>query len=466
MWPMRHERVGAVSCESLESRRLMSAAFMGPMVAAVDADPPPADVVLEWNDVAIQTLRMDRARRGPTQAARSMAMVQIAVFDTVNAVTRSAEPILAHFRAGRRTRLGAAVASAAHDTLLYLYPQQKAALDADLATTLERVPNSGERQAVKLGSKVARAVIAARADDGGDVIDNDTFVFIDPATNNAPTIDIVAAPVEVTPGKWRPDPLNPTQKKLGVEWGMTEPFAVESAHVFTPPHPPALDSPEYAASYNEVKAIGAKNSTVRTADQTEIGIFWAYDRIYTGSPVALYNQIVHTLAVQEGNTLEANARLFAVANIAMADAGLCSWDCKNIEDFWRPITAIRYGDRDDNPLTDADRAWKPLGAPGGGIVFDFTPPFPAYVSGHATFGAALFRVLEHFYGTDQKTFTLSSDELPGVTRTFHSFSEASEENSISRIYLGVHWSFDVTEGQNLGRAIADDVFQKVAAPRT
>jgi hypothetical protein len=465
MRPMRIGRIGVTLCEALESRRLMSAALMGPMVAAADTDPPPGDVVLEWNDVAIQTLRMDRARRGPTQAARSMAMVQIAVFDTVNAITRSAEPILADVRASRRTPLDAAVASAAHDTLLYLYPQQKAALDADLATTLERVPNGGERRAVKLGSKVAREVIAARAGDGGDVIDNDTFVFIDPTTNNAPTIDIVAPPVEITPGKWRPDPLNPTQKELGVTWGMTEPFAIDSPQQFTPPHPPALDSPEYAAAYNEVKTIGAKNSAVRTAEQTEIGLFWAYDRIYMGSPLALYNQVMHTLAVQEGNTLEENARLFAVANVAMADSALCSWDCKNVEDFWRPITAIRYGDLDDNALTDPDPAWKPLGAPGGGIVFDFTPPFPAYVSGHATFGAAVFRVLEHFYGTDAKTFTLTSDELPGVTRTFNSFSQAAEENGISRIYLGIHWSFDNVEGQKMGRAIADEVFQKVATPR-
>ena len=440
--------------ETLEPRRLLA--------AAAASEP---DVVLEWNEVALDTLRADRARRGPTQAARSMAIVQTAVFDTVNAVTRSSEPILADVRAGRRTRLDAAVASAAHDTLLDLYPQQKTALDAALAETLDRVPDGDrQRRAVKLGRRVARVVLAARADDGGNVIDNDTFVFIDPATNVAPTIDTVAPPVQITPGAWRPDPLNPTQKYLGVNWGSVKPFAIPGGDRFRPPHPPALDSPEYAAAYDEVKLLGAKDSPERTEEQTEIGLFWAYDRIYTGTPVALYNQIVQTLAVQEGNTLEENARLFALANVAMADAGLCAWDCKQIENFWRPITAIRAGDIDDNPDTAPDPAWKPLGAPGGGVVFDFTPPFPAYVSGHACFGAATFGVLEHFYGTDDVSFNLTSDELPGVTRSYDSFSQASEENGLSRIYLGVHWSFDNAEGQKMGRAVADYVVREVARP--
>jgi hypothetical protein len=432
---------------------------------ASDAGAATVDPVIEWNNVAIDTLRQDRARRGPTQGARSMAIVQIAVFDTVNAVTRSHEPIIAAAKAGRRTNVDAAVAGAAHRALLELYPQQKPVLDAALAETLERVPNRGERKAVKLGQRVARIVLAARDDDGGNVIDNDTFVFIDPVTNVAPTIDHIPAPAAIEPGNWRPDPLNPTQNNLGVNWGSVRPFSISAADAFAPPHPPALDSPEYAAAYNEVMSLGALNSTTRTAEQTEIGLFWAYDRIYLGTPVALYNQAIQTVAAQEGNTMEENARLFALANVAMADAGICSWDCKQKEDFWRPITAIRAGDIDGNPLTEPDPAWKPLGAPGGGVVFDFTPPFPAYVSGHAIFGAAAFRVLENFYGTNDMTFMLTSDELPGVTRTFTSFSQAAEENGISRIYLGVHWNFDNTEGQQMGTAIADEVMRVEALPR-
>jgi hypothetical protein len=233
---------------------------------------------------------------------------------------------------------------------------------------------------------------------------------------------------------------------------------------FAPPPPPALDSPEYAASYNEVKLLGAKDPA-RTPEQTEIGIFWAYDRIYMGTPVALYNQNVKAVAVQQGNTMQQNARLFALANVAMADTGIAGWACKYKENFWRPITAIRAGEIDGNPDTAGDPAWKPLGAPGGGVVFDFTPPFPAYVSGHACFGAAAFRVLEDFYGTDDLTFTPTSDELPGITRTYDSFSQASEENGVSRIYLGIHWNFDNTEGQKLGRAVADHVMQEIARPR-
>ena len=428
--------------------------------------PAGADVVLEWNEVALDTLRADRARRGPTQAARSMAIVQIAVFDTVNAVHRNFESIIADVKAGRRTRLDAAVASAAHDTLLDLYPQQKPALDAALAETLERVPNgSGERKAVKLGRRVAKIVLAARADDGGNVIDNDTFVFIDPTTNNAPTIDHVSFPAEITPGKWRPDPLNPTQNYLGVHAGELLPFAIAGGDQFRPPPPPALDSPEYAASYNEVKLLGAKDSAARTAEQTEIGIFWAYDRIYTGTPVALYNQIATTLGVQQGNTPQENARLLALANIAMADAGICAWDCKRWKTSGgrspRSAPATSTTTPSPSPTPPGNRSGRPAAAWCSTSPRPFPPTFPATPPSAPRSSASS----KHFYGTDDVTFTLTSDELPGVTRTFSSFSQASEENGISRIYLGVHWSFDNSEGQIMGNAVADDVVSKVALPR-
>ena len=156
-----------------------------------------------------------------------------------------------------------------------------------------------------------------------------------------------------------------------------------------------------------------------------------------------------------------NARMFGLVNVAMGDAGIAAWTAKYTYNLWRPITAIRLADTDGNPATVADPTWTPLGAPGAPGTPSFTPPFPAYVSGHATFGSALFTVLAEFYGTDNVHFTIGSDELPGVTRSYSSFSQASMENGWSRIYLGLHYWFDETNGFALGASIAKDVVANV-----
>jgi hypothetical protein len=240
---------------------------------------------------------------------------------------------------------------------------------------------------------------------------------------------------------------------------------IKSSAQFRAPAPPALDSPAYAAALNQVESLGAQNSTTRTADQTQAGIFWAYDRVGMGSPLVLYDQAVITVSQQMHNTLDQDARLFALVGAANADSGFSAWDTKYFYNLWRPITAIRDAGSDNNPAATADSDWKPLGAPGDGVVPDFTPPFPTYVSGHATFGAATFEVLKQFYGTDNIHFVLTSDELPGVTRSFNSFSQAAAENGISRVYLGIHFNFDNTAGQAIGRNVADYVMDDALRPR-
>ena len=266
-------------------------------------------------------------------------------------------------------------------------------------------------------------------------------------------------------------------------WGQVTPFVIQSGDQFLAPPPPALGSQEYTDAYNEVMSVGGDGihtPTTRTAEQTEIGLFWGYDGTPgLGVPPRLYNQITGVICQQMGNTEVQNARLLALVNIAMADTGIAVWDTKYVYNFWRPITAIREGDTDGNPDTTADPNWTPLGAPADNHSgTNFTPPFPAYTSGHAGFGAALFRTLADFYGTDDVTFTIGSDEFNGRTldargkvrpvifRTFNSFSAAAEENGQSRIYLGIHWHFDKVEGIMEGDNVADYVFSHALTLRS
>jgi hypothetical protein len=416
-------------CETLEPRMLFAHA---------------PDVVIEWNRVLIDALRADRSFGGPTWASRNTAIVHAAIFDAVNLIDRSYAPYLSSLDAPKHSSILAAAAAAGWRTLSALYPDQQATFDAALATSLERVTDgTRESDGVELGIQSADAILAARAGDGADVMMNYT-----PGTD---------------PGDWRPTAPD-FSMPLGADWGQVKPFTLDDAAAFLPDPPPALNSVEYTAAFNEVKSLGALNSTTRTAEQTEIGNFWGYDRAGMGAPPSLYNQIAESIAIVQHNSTVENARLFALLNLSQADAGIVAWQCKFKDNFWRPITAIQSAATDGNPATDADPNWAPLGAPGGGVVPNFTPPFPAYISGHATLGAAVFQTLADFYGRDRFNFTAKSDELPGVTREFHSFSSAAAENGISRIYLGIHWSFDNLEGQQVGRNVANDVFAHALQP--
>jgi hypothetical protein len=397
-----------------------------------------ADVVTFWDDVLAQAVRVDDTQPGPTKVARNMAMVHAAMYDAVNSVDGRHQPYHQKVSTPAGTSADAAAAQAAYQVLASLYPAQTPAFDAALATTLGAVPaGPGKNAGIALGTTIGNGMVTLRQNDHAF----DPMPYT-PGTN---------------PGDWRPTPPDFTSA-YAAGWGHVTPFAMTQGLQFRPPAPPALASADYTAAFNEVKELGSKNSATRTAEQTQIGIFWGYDRRGLGPPPILYNNILQVIAAQQGNTMVENARLFALANIAMADAGIVSWDAKYVYNFWRPITAIWEADTDGNPDTIADLLWEPLGAPGGGVVPDFTPPFPAYTSGHATFGGAVFRILADYYGTDLMDFTIGSDELPGVTRSFHSFSEAAEENGQSRIYLGIHWSFDKTFGISTGRAVGDFVF--------
>lgn len=249
-----------------------------------------------------------------------------------------------------------------------------------------------------------------------------------------------------------------------------------------------MESQEYTEAYSEVLALGGDGvvtPTQRTAEQTEIGIYWAYDGTPSlCAPPRLYNQIVTEVSKRSSNVIQL-ARLYALVNVSMADAGIAIWESKYHYNFWRPVTGIREADEgtgpsgmgDGNPATLADLTYSPLGVPASNLTGpNFTPPFPAYPSGHAGFGGALFQILRNVYRTDRVAFTFSSDEFNGVTlgndgnvrplvpRGFESFSQAEEENGQSRIYLGIHWEFDKTEGIVQGRRVANYVFRNAFTP--
>jgi membrane-associated phospholipid phosphatase len=268
------------------------------------------------------------------------------------------------------------------------------------------------------------------------------------------------------------------------------PFVLESGRQFRVAPPPEMSSTEYAAAYNEAKRLGGDGITTpteRTPEQTNIGLFWAYDGTPSlCAPPRLYNQLILTIADQMGTDFLGLTRLLALANVAMADAGIASWESKFHYQIWRPVTAIRESDEgtgptgagDGNGNTAGDGTFTPLGAPASNLTGpNFTPPFPTYPSGHATFGGALFEVLRSFYGRDDIAFSFMSDEFNGVTRGsdgqvrpeqvrhFASFSAAEDENGQSRVYLGIHWSFDKTAGIAQGRQVAQYVLTHAFTPK-
>jgi hypothetical protein len=445
------------------------------------------DSVRRWNQIAIDASGLDhtppapgenrafREQLGPGRASRAMAIVHIAMFDTINAVLGEYESYT-----GVRAPIGplsleAAISKAAHDTLVALFPAQAASFDASLTEDLSAVKNKNAKaNGIELGKRAAAAILALKANDGSE--------FPEPLMG----MGYIASD---QPGKWRQDPISLIPIALGAHWGECIPFVLQTSSQFRVPPFPALTSPEYTAAYNEVKHLGGDGvvtPTERTLDQTHAAIFWAYDGTPSlCAPPRLYNQLAVHIADQMGTDGIELARLLALVNVAMADAGIAIWDSKYYYNIWRPITGIRESDPgtgltglgDGNRDTIGDSTWSPLGAPASNLQGpNFTPPFPAYPSGHAGFGGALFQTLRRFYRTDDIPFTFVSDELNGVTRdndgnvrpflprSFSSLSQAEEENGQSRIYLGIHWSFDKTESIALGRQVGDYVFENVFTP--
>src|SRR6266571_6923682 len=445
------------------------------------------DSIHRWNAIAINASGLDHTpvapgelrifgeQLGPGRASRAMAIVHIAIFDSVSAVLGGYQGYTGIQPVRPPISLDAAIAQAAHDTLVALYPSQAPAFNSLLADDLAKISNKNERSnGVLLGQRAASAILALRANDGSQLPEPSVGV-------NYFTSD--------QPGHWRQDPISLIPLALGAHWGDCKTFVVQSASQFRVPPPPAMNGAEYATAYAEAKSVGGDGVftlTTRTPEQSFIGIFWAYDGTPSlCAPPRLYNQIIVHIADEMHLGTADLARLLALANTAMADAGMSIWESKYYYDFWRPVTGIRESDLgtgptglgDGNASTTGDPTFTPMGAPASNLTGpNFTPPFPSYPSGHGGFGGALFQTFRRFFGTDNIAFTFVSDEFNGVTkdnadnvrpfmpRTFSNFSQAEEENGQSRIYLGIHWSFDKTQAIAQGRNVANYVFDHAFTP--
>src|SRR6266542_6881 len=374
-----------------------------------------ADVVTEWNNAALDAIRAGHTP--PPIASRSLSILHVSIYDAVNGIDRTHEPYLVQSEVPASASREAAASAAAHEALVNLFPAAASSFDTLYAAILATIPDGPHKVAGMVwGEFVANQILAARVNDGSDAI--------------------VPPPGGSGPGVWVPTPPAFLPYLLP-QWGFVMPFAMSSSSQFRPPGPPSLDSQRYPADYNEVKELGAAVGSTRTEEQTQIGLFWA-DGLGTETPPGHWNSIAQTIADAQGNTLEENARLFALLNIAMADAAICAWDAKYTFHFWRPVTAIA--------LTEPELNW---------MSFIATPPFPDYVSGHITFSAAAATVLPLFYRTEDLPFTTGSDSLPNVLRSFATCLDAAEEAAVSRIYGGIHFRFASEDGLQAGTSIGE-----------
>lgn len=481
--------LGSAHVRAEDFRTFFGDRFQGTQTAAkILAPKHTGDAIRRWNEIAINATGLDHTpvapgetrvfgeQLGPGRSSRAMAMVHIAIFDALNSLRGQYRSYTGVTSTGGEISASAAISQAAHDALAALYPSQKSAFDTLLSQDLLRVRSAVEKdRGVALGRRVAATLLAMRSDDGS--ARPEPRLGVDYSTSRLP-------------GHWRQDPVSLIPVALGAHWGECTPFVLTSGSQFRLPPPPALTSPEYAEAYDEVKRLGGDGThtpTHRTAEQTFIGTFWAYDGTPSlCAPPRLYNQLVVQVADRAQLNSYQLARLLALTNVAMADAAIAGWDSKFHWDFWRPITGIRESDSgtgptgrgDGNPDTIGDRDFMPLGAPASNLQGpNFTPPFPSYPSGHADFGGAVFQVLRRYFGRDDIPFTFISDEFNGSTRaadgtvrpylprSFSTFSQAERENARSRIYLGIHWSFDAAGGIRQGREVGNFVFDHAFTER-
>jgi hypothetical protein len=398
------------------------------------------DAATDWNAIAVNALVAANPARPTPVAFLDLAIVQAAVHDAVQAIDRRYEPYHVMLRRGASGNPEAAAARAAHDVLVSILPSQADALGTTYADYFARRGWNTNDPGVSIGAMAAAGILNLRAND-----------------NRVPNPPLPPFVGGTAPGQWRPTPSflpgpPPSFAPMASPGlGAVPPFTLKSGDQFRAAAPPSLSSKQYTRDYNEVKALGALDNSMRTPEQTELARFFA------GNFFVMYNQTLRDVAAAHTDSIGDNARLLALGTMTIADAFIAAWDDKTRYFFWRPVTAIHEGENDGNPLTAGDPGWQPL---------INTPNYPDNNSGANAVAGALTRMLELYFRTDRMTFTVVTTNPQAVpnTRTYNRFSDLSWDIVNVRIYQGIHFRTADEVGRKQGRQVAEWAFRHVLQP--
>jgi hypothetical protein len=418
----------SVETGTLRVCMLMATLLCGSVVAT-------ADVVLDWNAIAVNTAVANK--QNPFAQARYAAIVQVAVFEAVNAVTQEYRPYLGTITAPPGASPEAAAVEAAYQVLSSYFPASQPTLFADRTNSLGAIPDSQAKiDGIATGDAAALAIMALRANDG----------------SSPPQFKI---PGPAVPGEWQATPSCPIVNGIAVgiafQWQNITPFGIANAADFLLDPPPALRSNQYARAYNEVMTVGSIDSTQRPQDRANVALYYA-----ASSPTQVFNQAAVQVALEQGRSLSENARALALINMAISDSLVASFLNKYHYNFWRPETAIRAGDTDGNPRTNPDPSFAP---------FVTTPCFPSYPSNHGSASNGAAAVLRRLYGEGGHSITLTNPAVPTIVLQYTSFKQITDDISDARVYGGIHFRTDQDAGAQLGRAVGTAVYKHNLRPK-
>jgi hypothetical protein len=388
-----------------------------------------ADVVLDWNVIAVNTAVANG--QNPFAQARYAAIVQLAVFESVNAITGEYHPYLGTIVAPRDAYPEAAAIQAAYRVLSTYFPASASTLNTERTNSLASIPDGQPKtDGIATGDAAALAMIALRANDGSS-----------PAQFKIPG--------PLVPGEWQATPscpiVNGVASGIAYQWQNITPFGIPSVSGYLLDPPPVLTSHEYTKTYNEVMTVGSIDSTERPQDRSNVALFYA-----AASPTQVFNQAVQQVAQERWHSLTDNARALAVMNMAISDSLVAAFFNKYHYNFWRPETAIRAGDTDGNPKTDPDPNFVP---------FITTPCFPSYPSNHGSAANSAAETLRHIYGEGGHFMTLSNPTVPNIVLRYTTFKQITDDISDARVYGGIHFRTDQVAGERLGDAIGKAVYK-------